>query len=223
MLYDRARNPVWRLGISGDAARGCCEFWRTVNPDTGVLRHDFTDSEWDTRFLGDLYQDLSDDAKKRYALLQTPEFVEEFILERTLTPALEQFGLAAVRLIDPACGSGHFLLGAFQRAAAPVARLRARSAEAGAGAARADRRARRGRQPVRGGDRALPLVVAALRASGIRRLQEAPAFPLNVAAGDSLLHGAASGSWTWAAARNSTRSPARPSSRTPSRPKTSRP
>ena len=43
MLYDRARNPVWRLGISGDAARGLLEFWRTVNPDTGVLRHDFTD------------------------------------------------------------------------------------------------------------------------------------------------------------------------------------
>ena len=32
----------------------------------------------DTRFLGDLYQDLSEAVRKRYALLQTPEFVEEF-------------------------------------------------------------------------------------------------------------------------------------------------
>ena len=47
----------------------------------------------ETRFLGDLYQDLSEAARKKYALLQTPEFVEEFILERTLEPALEEFGL----------------------------------------------------------------------------------------------------------------------------------
>ena len=43
------------------------------------------------------------------------EFVEEFILAQTLDPAIEEFGLAEVRLIDPTCGSGHFLLGAFRR------------------------------------------------------------------------------------------------------------
>ena len=69
----------------------------------------------DTRFLGDLYQDLSEAARKKYALLQTPEFVEEFILDHTLTPAIDEFGLETVRLIDPTCGSGHFLLGAFRR------------------------------------------------------------------------------------------------------------
>ena len=188
-LYDRARNPMWRLGISGDAARDLLAFWRTAAPDTGALRHDFTDPEWDTRFLGDLYQDLSDDAKKRYALLQTPEFVEEFILERTLTPALEQFGLAAVRLIDPACGSGHFLLGAFHRL---LRRWRAREPEAPK-----QELAQRALAAVHGVDvnpfaaaiARFRLLVAALRASGIRRLREAPAFPLNVAAGDSLLHG----------------------------------
>ena len=188
-LYDRARNPMWRLGISGDAARDLLAFWRTAAPDTGALRHDFTDSEWDTRFLGDLYQDLSDDAKKRYALLQTPEFVEEFILERTLTPALEQFGLAAVRLIDPACGSGHFLLGAFHRL---LRRWRACEPEAPK-----QELAQRALAAVHGVDvnpfaaaiARFRLLVAALRASGIRRLREAPAFPLNVAAGDSLLHG----------------------------------
>ena len=65
--------------------------------------------------MGDLYQDLSESARDRYALLQTPEFVEEFILSRTLNPAIEEFGYSAVKMIDPACGSGHFLLGAFQR------------------------------------------------------------------------------------------------------------
>lgn len=55
----------------------------------------------------------SEEARKRYALLQTPEFVEAFILDRTLEPAIETFGLAEARLIDPTCGSGHFLLAAF--------------------------------------------------------------------------------------------------------------
>jgi hypothetical protein len=76
---------------------------------------DFTDPSWNTRFLGDLYQDLSEATRKRYALLQTPEFVEEFILDRTLTPAIHEFGYREVRLIDPTCGSGHFLLGGFHR------------------------------------------------------------------------------------------------------------
>ena len=66
-------------------------------------------------FLGDLYQDLSERARKKYALLQTPVFVEEFILDRTLDPAIDEFGLDEVRMIDPTCGSGHFLLGGFAR------------------------------------------------------------------------------------------------------------
>ena len=114
-LFDAQHNPVWAYGISGDAAKELIAFWRQVVPETGELVHDFTDATWNTRFLGDLYQELSEDARKRYALLQTPEFVEEFILDRTLEPAIDVFGLKDVRLIDPTCGSGHFLLGAFQR------------------------------------------------------------------------------------------------------------
>ena len=188
-LYDRARNPVWRYTISGDAARDLLAFWRAVDPDTGALHHDFTDLDWDTRFLGDLYQDLSDDAKKRYALLQTPEFVEAFILDRTLTPALDEFGLPAVRLIDPACGSGHFLLGAFHRLlriwfsrepATPERVLVQRALDSVAGV---------DLNPFAVAIARFRLLVAALRASRIQHLRDAPAFAIHVAAGDSLLHG----------------------------------
>ena len=68
-----------------------------------------------TRFLGDLYQDLDEDARERFALWQTPDFVESFILDRTLEPAIERFGLEDATLMDPTCGSGHVLLGAFDR------------------------------------------------------------------------------------------------------------
>ena len=188
-LYDRARNPVWRYTISGDAARDLMAFWRAVDPDTGALFHDFTDPDWDTRFLGDLYQDLSDDAKKRYALLQTPEFVEAFILDRTLTPALDEFGLPGIRLIDPACGSGHFLLGALHRL------LRAWFSREPATPERV--LVQRALDSVNGIDlnpfavaiARFRLLVAALRASRIQNLRDAPAFAIHVAAGDSLLHG----------------------------------
>ena len=87
-------------------------FFQKVDTATGAPSLTFPGTE--TRFLGNLYQHLSEAVRKRYALLQTPDFVEKFILEQTLHPAIAEFGLGEVRLIDPTCGSGHFLLGAFR-------------------------------------------------------------------------------------------------------------
>ncbi|HZD67951.1 MAG TPA: BREX-2 system adenine-specific DNA-methyltransferase PglX, partial [Actinomycetes bacterium] len=182
-------NPIWLLAPSADGARSLVQGFQAVDPDTGEIRHDFTDPAWDTRFLGDLYQDLSEHAKKTYALLQTPEFVEEFILDRTLDPALATFGLREITLIDPTCGSGHFLLGAF-------ARLfdRWRDEEPGTNrrvlAARAlDAIAGVDLNPFAAAIARFRLLVAALRAGGDTRLADAPAYPIHVAVGDSLLHG----------------------------------
>ena len=114
-FFDRRHNPLWSVGPTGDATAALVNFWRRADPETGCPIHDFSDPEWNTRFLGDLYQDLSAAARKRYALLQTPIFVEQFILDRTLTPAIETFGFRVVRMLDPTCGSGHFMLGGFAR------------------------------------------------------------------------------------------------------------
>ena len=87
----RSRAPNW---LSGDAAGELLEFFQRIEPKTGQCSSTTSPTRgWDTRFLGDLYQDLSETARKKYALLQTPEFVEEFILDRTLDPAIEEFGL----------------------------------------------------------------------------------------------------------------------------------
>ena len=189
-LFDERHNPIWTYGISGDAAKELIAFWRQVVPETGLLVHDFTDETWNTRFLGDLYQDLSEDARKRYALLQTPEFVEEFILDRTLEPAIAEFGLRDVRLIDPTCGSGHFLLGAFRRILERWFRTEPGTVER--------ELVQRALNAIYGVDlnpyavaiARFRLLLEALRASGIGKLKEAPAFQINVAVGDSLLHGA---------------------------------
>lgn len=110
-LFDAKHNPVWLLAPSAEAAKALLQLFRAPHADAPAFRF----GQADTRFLGDLYQDLNDDVKKRYALLQTPRFVESFILDRTLERAIERFGLDDTKLIDPTCGSGHFLLGAFER------------------------------------------------------------------------------------------------------------
>ncbi len=181
-------SPLWTVAPSGDAASGLLAFWRQRG-EAGELVHDLSDPELNTRFLGDLYQDLSEHAQKTYALLQTPEFVEEFILDRTLEPALKERPLAGFRMIDPTCGSGHFLLGAFARLLdrwhreAPGLDLQARVQAALDAVHGVDL------NPFAVAIARFRLIVAALQACGLKSLEAAPAFRLNLAVGDSLLHG----------------------------------
>jgi hypothetical protein len=188
-LFDERHNPLWRVPISADAASKVLDLWRTVDPESGELFHDFSDPNWDTRFLGDLYQDLSEEARSKFALLQTPVFVEEFILDRTLTPAIDEVGFNEVRLIDPTCGSGHFLLGGFARLLALWQRYEPR--------ANVRVLVQRALDQVYGVDlnpyataiARFRLLLAALRASEVGQLNQAPNFRINLATGDSLLHG----------------------------------
>jgi len=178
--------PTW---LSGDAARDVIQFFQKIDANTGRLIHDFTDPAWDTRFLGDLYQDLSAYARERYALLQTPHFVEQFLLDRTLEPALDEFGLTeAFAMIDPACGSGHLVLGSFERIldrwqrqepATPVRELVRRSLAAVHGV---------DINPFAVAIARFRLLLVAMRACGVTKLSDAPAFHLNIECGDSLLH-----------------------------------
>ncbi|KQU28755.1 BREX-2 system adenine-specific DNA-methyltransferase PglX [Rhodococcus sp. Leaf233] len=185
-LIDPKHNPVWTAEISPESATALIAFWRRTN-ENGLLVHDFVDARLETRFLGDLYQDLSEHAKKTYALLQTPVFVEEFILDQTLTPAIAEFGLKGLKVIDPSCGSGHFLLGAFER-------LNQAWLEAAPGLD-AKERVRRAMGSVHGVDinpfavaiARFRLTVAGLNAMGESSLVGVSAIGFRLAIGDSLL------------------------------------
>ncbi len=107
---------------SEDGCRALWQLWHHPNKDGE--HYVWNEDGFESRFLGDLYQDLDADIRKRYALLQTPRFVEEYILDHTLTPALAEFDPEKLRaagntfrVLDPTCGSGHFLIGAFHRLA----------------------------------------------------------------------------------------------------------
>ena len=178
--------PNW---LSGDTAREVIQFFQKIDANNGLLIQDFTDLAWDTRFLGDLYQDLSAYARSRYALLQTPHFIEQFLLDRTLEPAIDEFGLTdAFKMIDPACGSGHLVLGSFarildrwQRAepATPVRELVRRTLGSVHGV---------DINPFAVAIARFRLLLVAMQGCGIKRLADAPDFRLNIECGDSLLH-----------------------------------
>ncbi|MEU2674373.1 BREX-2 system adenine-specific DNA-methyltransferase PglX [Streptomyces sp. NPDC007164] len=207
LLFRQDRNPLYQIPLSHDGARALVEFWRERREaqegeggEDGALLlvHDFTDAlnedgteGWDTRFLGDLYQDLSEAARKTYALLQTPEFVEEFILDRTMDPVVREMGgrFNELKMIDPTCGSGHFVLGAFRR----LVRL---SAERQPGRDRHER-VRDALNSVHGVDinpfavaiARFRLLLAAMAAANVRTLADAGRYdwPIHLAVGDSLI------------------------------------
>lgn len=186
-LFAEGKTPLWAVGPSGDMAMRLLAFWREIDAESGDLARTFEVEDGDTRFLGDLYQDLSERARKKYALLQTPVFVEEFILDRTLDPAINEFGLDEVRMIDPTCGSGHFLLGGFARLFDLWIKREDNEVVA----------AQKALDGIWGCDinpfavaiARFRLLVAAVRACEIKRLKDAPAWNIHLAAGDSLLFG----------------------------------
>jgi hypothetical protein len=185
-LFDAEHNPVWLLTPSAEAAKALLALFRLPSAEAPAFRF----GQADTHFLGDLYQDLNEAVKKRYALLQTPHFVASFILDRTLERAIERFGLDETTVIDPTCGSGHFLLGAFDRLYDH--RLRK---EPGRGSREA---ARKALDAVFGVDinpyavaiARFRLTLAYLEKAGFNRLADAPALPLHLVVADSLLHNA---------------------------------
>ncbi|MFK4183606.1 BREX-2 system adenine-specific DNA-methyltransferase PglX [Streptomyces sparsogenes] len=201
LLFDKRRNPLYQIPLSHEAAQALVEFWRERGEGDDADRpvHDFTDpldeddptKGWDTRFLGDLYQWLSESARKTYALLQTPEFVEEFILKRTMDPVVRELGgkFGELKMIDPTCGSGHFVLGAFRK----MVRLFAER-EPGRDV---HERVRDALNAVHGVDinpfavaiARFRLLVAAMAAAGVQTLAEVNRYdwPIHLAVGDSLI------------------------------------
>ncbi|NRD51506.1 BREX-2 system adenine-specific DNA-methyltransferase PglX [Corallococcus exiguus] len=115
-----SRQPAEVALPSDELSRALIAFWRHHDADTGAVWN-FAEEKFEGELMGDLYQELDPVVKDRFALCQTPDFVRAFILDRTLTPAMETFGADEVRLLDPACGSGHFLIDGLKRIVAATA------------------------------------------------------------------------------------------------------
>ncbi|WP_167400143.1 Eco57I restriction-modification methylase domain-containing protein [Novacetimonas maltaceti] len=116
----RQYRPIdWRSVRSGDLAgvyEGLLETRPCLAPD-GRLMLDEAGRGNDRRISGSYY---------------TPDSLVQALLDSALDPVIDRAvadggaeGVLALRIIDPACGGGHFLLGAARRMAARLAALRA--------------------------------------------------------------------------------------------------
>jgi hypothetical protein len=194
-LFAPGKTALWAVEPSNAGAMKLLEFWQDIDETSGEVKRRFESARGDTRFLGDLYQDLSEETREKYALYQTPEFIEEFILDRTLEPAIAEFGFEDVRLIDPTCGSGHFLLGAFARLFPRWEQIWQETGDI-KDTNRIDL-VQRALNQVYGVDLnpyavaicRFRLMIAALHACEMCDLEQAPGWKVNVAVGDSLFHG----------------------------------
>ncbi|OHV38288.1 hypothetical protein BBK14_33140 [Parafrankia soli] len=103
---DPAVNPAMRVtpGLAALAELGDA---LAASPDHG----------WDTWTVGDLYQELSAEARKERALAQTPRFIAYPLVDWTVGRAMLDLGDDAkdIRVIDPACGTGHLLVAAVRK------------------------------------------------------------------------------------------------------------
>ncbi|MFI7641913.1 Eco57I restriction-modification methylase domain-containing protein [Nonomuraea sp. NPDC049400] len=105
-LRDPAVNPVWD-GLAVDPA-ALADFIPPGSADDDPHRPD-------GYRLGDLYQQLSTEARKGRALCQTPRYVTSLLLDISFDHAYEDWG-PHIRAIDPACGTGHILIETLIRA-----------------------------------------------------------------------------------------------------------
>ena len=181
-IFDEKHNPVWSLGPSGDAATGLLGLWQRIDPDSGCLRARLHGPRlghavsWATSTRTSQRAPASATRCSR-----RPSSWRSSSSTARSTPAIEEFGFREVRLIDPACGSGHFLLGAFQRLDAlwarhePGTNPRERASRVLGQLAGVDL------NPFAAAIARFRLCVAALRASEVLRLTDAPAFELHVA------------------------------------------
>jgi hypothetical protein len=106
-------NPDLHAGTPAEDAVGDLVDWWAG--DAPSLAYDVIDgppsiSGW---IIGYLLQSVTDDrnAKSGLALAQTPWWIADLILDRTLVPACDEFRTdRLVRTIDPTAGTGHFAI-----------------------------------------------------------------------------------------------------------------
>jgi hypothetical protein len=102
-LADQDVNPIWDAAPQPEDAARILALWRAADLVPEPYRID-------GYLPGDIYQAVSAEARKGRALCQTPRFVTRLLLDISHDPAAEEWGPEHLRMIDPACGTGHILV-----------------------------------------------------------------------------------------------------------------
>lgn len=108
-LLDSRYTPLHEGAPSEDAARALVDWWSSEAPDFTYQQQEPGPASITGWLVGDLLQAIGDPDRKASAFCQTPWWVADFLCERTLVPAAGTFRGETLRVIDPACGTGHIL------------------------------------------------------------------------------------------------------------------
>ena len=199
-LFDRRHNPMWTIQPSHYAAKALLAFWRETGP-TARCVYDLTDPEWNTRFLGDLYQDLSETARedlrpppdpgvRRRVHPQVHAGPRDRGVRPYAHPAPRPRGSAAPPARDrPGLRQWPLPTRRIPQTARGLGRAEAKRRQVGVDSRGSRLCPRRRQEPVRGSDREVPPDAGRDARRGVERLSDLVDFPLNIAVGDSLLHG----------------------------------
>lgn len=108
-LLDPRYTPIGQASPGEGACRALVDWWAREAPRLAypVDSGPGTITGW---LVGDLLQTVTDERRLEHALVQTPWCVADFILDRDLIPAAQDHPNETLKLIDPACGTGHFLI-----------------------------------------------------------------------------------------------------------------
>ena len=191
-LFDERTTPLWRLPVIGD---GCARHGRTLGrasttPRRRAAGHDFTDPGARHALpRRPLPGPLRRRARSAMRCCRRPSSSSRSSSTARSSPPWQSSGCAELKLIDPTCGCGHFLIGAFERLFAA-----GRTREPGVPAPELARPRtasgpRRRPQPVRSRDRPLPAHRRRAQACGIQSHSPTRPAGIRIACGDSLLHG----------------------------------
>ncbi|MFI0156166.1 hypothetical protein [Streptomyces lydicus] len=109
LLDPRYGNPIREGGLPEAACRSLIDWWSQEAPDLAYATESgpATVTGW---IPGDLLQLVTDERRLANALCQSPWWLADGILDRTLIPAAREFPDETLRLVDPTCGTGHFLI-----------------------------------------------------------------------------------------------------------------
>ncbi|MFV2019423.1 hypothetical protein [Micromonospora sp. LOL_023] len=111
LLHPEYNPMLWAGAPSAAACDDLIRWWATQAPSLAWPDQDGYPPSISGWVIGDLLQILSPQRRARHALVQTPHYVADFILDRTLRPAADTFREEPVlRLIDPTVGTGHYLV-----------------------------------------------------------------------------------------------------------------